>query len=249
MASVLRVLRPAAGRSLVRPTAATADRLWRPLVRTRVAFGAPRQFMSSLSWASSSQLTLLQQHPPAHQFFHRGPPKRFFSAAAASPVADEAVAEAGEPAFPVTLAPSAYQRLKELETQLGHPVTLRLLVDAGGCEGFSYKFTMEKEELDPEVDRVIDPALAISSWNEAEHASKGKRRRAQAVTEGEDPAAVEVREPIASRLVVDDSSINFLRGATIGYTQDLIKSVFEVVHNPNVDSTCGCNTSFSVGMS
>lgn len=44
-------------------------------------------------------------------------------------------------------------------------------------------------------------------------------------------------------LVVDEVSINYLRGATIDYVEDLMGSGFKI-ENPNAVSTCGCGSSF-----
>ena len=71
------------------------------------------------------------------------------------------------------------------------------------------------------------------------------------------------------RLVTDDVSFEFVRGATVDFSQELIKSAFEVgraadcvpldkywsrvisclavqvVNNPNAEKGCGCGTSFA----
>jgi iron-sulfur cluster assembly accessory protein len=44
-------------------------------------------------------------------------------------------------------------------------------------------------------------------------------------------------------VVVDEVSINYLRGATIDYVDDLMGSGFKI-ENPNAVSTCGCGSSF-----
>lgn len=46
-------------------------------------------------------------------------------------------------------------------------------------------------------------------------------------------------------LLVDSMSIQYLTGAEIDYQEKLEGSQF-VIHNPNVTSTCGCGSSFSV---
>ena len=50
----------------------------------------------------------------------------------------------------------------------------------------------------------------------------------------------------APRVVVDAQSLNYMRGATIDYTQEMIKSSFEVRNNPQSESACGCGSSFAV---
>jgi len=46
-------------------------------------------------------------------------------------------------------------------------------------------------------------------------------------------------------VLVDQASLEFLRGAKIDFVNDLIGQSFKVI-NPNATSSCGCGTSFSV---
>lgn len=46
-------------------------------------------------------------------------------------------------------------------------------------------------------------------------------------------------------VLIDSMSIQYLTGAEIDYTEDLVGSQF-VVRNPNASTTCGCGSSFSV---
>ena len=43
---------------------------------------------------------------------------------------------------------------------------------------------------------------------------------------------------------MDAISYEFVRGSTIDYVEEMIKSSFEVVKNPQADATCGCGASF-----
>ncbi len=45
------------------------------------------------------------------------------------------------------------------------------------------------------------------------------------------------------KVVVDEISINYLRGATIDYIDEIMGSGFKI-DNPNAVSTCGCGNSF-----
>ncbi|CAI5962459.1 unnamed protein product [Closterium sp. NIES-64] len=47
------------------------------------------------------------------------------------------------------------------------------------------------------------------------------------------------------RLVVDNVSLLFVDGATVDYTDELIRSSFQVISNPNSASSCGCGASFT----
>ena len=46
-------------------------------------------------------------------------------------------------------------------------------------------------------------------------------------------------------IVVDSISMQYLRGSTIDYKDDIMGSNF-VVSNPNAETSCGCGSSFSV---
>jgi iron-sulfur cluster assembly accessory protein len=48
-----------------------------------------------------------------------------------------------------------------------------------------------------------------------------------------------------ARILIDPMSLDFLKGAEIDFTDDLIGQAFKV-NNPNATSSCGCGTSFSV---
>jgi iron-sulfur cluster insertion protein len=47
-----------------------------------------------------------------------------------------------------------------------------------------------------------------------------------------------------SKILIDATSIQYLRGATVDYKEDLQGSQF-VITNPNAQSTCGCGSSFN----
>ncbi|MFT3977544.1 MAG: iron-sulfur cluster insertion protein ErpA [Sphingomonas bacterium] len=54
-----------------------------------------------------------------------------------------------------------------------------------------------------------------------------------------------VAETDGVKLVVDDVSIDLVRGASVDYVESLGGAAFRV-ENPNAASGCGCGTSFSV---
>ncbi len=47
------------------------------------------------------------------------------------------------------------------------------------------------------------------------------------------------------KILIDNTSLNFLKGSELDFVNDIIGSYFKV-SNPNASSTCGCGTSFSV---
>jgi iron-sulfur cluster insertion protein len=58
-----------------------------------------------------------------------------------------------------------------------------------------------------------------------------------------EPGDTEIHEGDAL-VVVDEQSMDLLKGATLDYVEDLSGSRF-VVNNPNATATCGCGVSFS----
>ncbi|MEQ8193459.1 MAG: iron-sulfur cluster insertion protein ErpA [Rhodospirillales bacterium] len=52
-------------------------------------------------------------------------------------------------------------------------------------------------------------------------------------------------ENAGAKVVVDDTSLDLLKGAELNYIEDLMGSYF-AFQNPNAASTCGCGTSFSI---
>ena len=122
----------------------------------------------------------------------------------------------------LTITQSCIARIQQLASQRPNPnsIYLRLYVDAGGCSGFQYKFLLLSEDdtnpSDDEEDGTIDPDEDI------------------------------VYTIDGARLVIDQTSLELLRGSTIDYVQEMIRSSFAVVNNPNSESACGCGSSFAV---
>ncbi|KAG0466976.1 hypothetical protein HPP92_018556 [Vanilla planifolia] len=48
------------------------------------------------------------------------------------------------------------------------------------------------------------------------------------------------------KLVVDDISYEFVKGATVDYVEELIRSAFQVTSNPSAVGGCSCKASFMV---
>lgn len=101
---------------------------------------------------------------------------------------------------------------------------LRVFVDAGGCSGFTYQFELDTDtNLNPNEDIVFtESSLSLSS----------------------SPVTTSAATP--ARVVIDRGSLLLLKGSTIDYVQEMIKSTFEVRDNPQSESACGCGSSFAV---
>ena len=93
---------------------------------------------------------------------------------------------------------------------------LRVYVDAGGCSGFQYQF---------EIDHELDLEEGDDS---------------------EDLVIVENSETKSPIVVVDETSLEYMKGSTLDYVQEMIKSSFEIRDNPQSESACGCGSSFAM---
>ncbi|XP_007521785.2 iron-sulfur cluster assembly 2 homolog, mitochondrial [Erinaceus europaeus] len=55
-----------------------------------------------------------------------------------------------------------------------------------------------------------------------------------------------VFEQGGARVVVDSDSLAFVKGAQVDFSQELIRSSFQVLKNPQAQQGCSCGSSFSV---
>lgn len=63
--------------------------------------------------------------------------------------------------------------------------------------------------------------------------------------DGEQTSDDKVYEFHGAKLVVDETSLDLLKGSQIDFVDDLMAKSFRIT-NPNAASTCGCGTSFSI---
>lgn len=49
-----------------------------------------------------------------------------------------------------------------------------------------------------------------------------------------------------SRVVVDKNSLEFLKGATVDYHAELIRTGFKILSNPRAEQGCSCGSSFAL---
>ncbi|KAJ9151978.1 Iron-sulfur assembly protein 2 [Pleurostoma richardsiae] len=136
------------------------------------------------------------------------------------------------------ITPRAAKRLSQIMTKDGNPqLALRIQVESGGCHGFQYLMSLV----------TLPPALPQSSE--------------VAASEGESDSAV-IREDdtifaytpeeqgsadlTAPKIILDQPSLELLKGSKVDFTMELIGSQFKIVDNPLATSSCGCGTSFDI---
>ncbi|KAL0347051.1 UNVERIFIED_CONTAM: Iron-sulfur assembly protein IscA-like 2, mitochondrial [Sesamum calycinum] len=91
----------------------------------------------------------------------------------------------------VRMTDSCVRRMKELQAEEASQRLLRLSIEAGGCSGFQYNFSLDNKINDD--DRIF--------------------------------------EQDGVKLVVDNVSFDFVKGATVDYVEELIRSAFQVSTN------------------
>lgn len=62
----------------------------------------------------------------------------------------------------------------------------------------------------------------------------------------DDDIVFEAADGTGAKVVMDEPSLELLKGSKIDYTMELIGSQFKVVGNPAASSSCGCGTSFDI---
>lgn len=62
----------------------------------------------------------------------------------------------------------------------------------------------------------------------------------------EDDTVFEAGDGSGARVVMDEPSLELLKGSRVDYTMELIGSQFKIVGNPAATSSCGCGTSFDI---
>ncbi|XP_055816599.1 iron-sulfur assembly protein IscA-like 2, mitochondrial [Solanum dulcamara] len=106
----------------------------------------------------------------------------------------------------VVMTENCVRRIKELQAGEHKEKMLRLSVEAGGCSGFQYEFSLDDKANSD--DRIF--------------------------------------EHDGVKLVVDNVSFDFVKGATVDYVEELIRSAFQVSTNPSAVGGCSCKSSFMV---
>jgi iron-sulfur cluster assembly accessory protein len=117
----------------------------------------------------------------------------------------------------INITPRASHRLKAIAEKDANPsLALRVSVESGGCHGFQYLMSL----------------IDVKDIDAAE----------DSVFENEEDAGEQYRP----KVVMDEPSLELLKGSNVDYTMELIGSQFKVTGIPGAQSSCGCGTSFDI---
>ncbi|KAI9791024.1 MAG: hypothetical protein M1833_001714 [Piccolia ochrophora] len=125
--------------------------------------------------------------------------------------------ETGAPML-ITITRRASQRLAEIMKSDDNPaLALRITVESGGCHGFQYLMSL--------TSTTASGAGGVSA---------------------DEDTVFEAGDGSGAKVVMDEPSLELLKGSKVDYTMELIGSQFKIVDNPLATSSCGCGTSFDV---
>jgi iron-sulfur cluster assembly 2 len=122
-------------------------------------------------------------------------------------------------------------------------LALRIQVESGGCHGFQYLMSLVTlpDTIPPE------PATAAeASQHPGDGAGSGEVREDDTIftytpEEGQQPDLKG-----GAKIILDQPSLDLLKGSKVDFTMELIGSQFKIVDNPLATSSCGCGTSFDI---
>ncbi|KAH7244327.1 uncharacterized protein BKA55DRAFT_573657 [Fusarium redolens] len=126
----------------------------------------------------------------------------------------------------------AAKRLNKIMEKDGNPnLALRIQVESGGCHGFQYLMSL-----------VTLPAKDAAEWSSIVNEDD---TIFQYIPDDADPATTSEEGP---KIILDEPSLDLLKGSKVDFTMELIGSQFKITDNPLATSSCGCGTSFDIKM-
>jgi iron-sulfur cluster assembly accessory protein len=127
----------------------------------------------------------------------------------------------------ITITPRAAHRLQKIaETDKNPDLALRVTVESGGCHGFQYLMSLTNaKDANMEEDSIFENGDVVNKSTEGGEAASYK-----------------------AKVIMDEPSLELLKGSSVDYTMELIGSQFKVTGIPGAKSSCGCGTSFDISV-
>lgn len=125
-------------------------------------------------------------------------------------------------------------------------LALRIQVESGGCHGFQYLMSLVTL---PESLPSAPPQAAAPSEHPGEGSESGAIREDDTIftyAAETDAQAAGTEVSGAPKIILDQPSLELLKGSKVDFTMELIGSQFKIVDNPLATSSCGCGTSFDI---
>lgn len=148
------------------------------------------------------------------------------------------------PVYSLTNLALLRQRLTEIMSKDNNPqLALRIQVESGGCHGFQYLMSLVTL---PEKIPTQPAAAAEASEHPGEGASSGEVREDDTIFTYTPEEGKQADLNGGAKIILDQPSLDLLKGSKVDFTMELIGSQFKIVDNPLATSSCGCGTSFDI---
>ncbi|OAQ92497.1 iron sulfur cluster assembly-related protein [Purpureocillium lilacinum] len=129
------------------------------------------------------------------------------------------------------ITPRAAKRLSDIMKKDDNPnLALRIQVESGGCHGFQYLMSL-----------VTIPTEGAEEWSSVVNED-------DSIFQYTPDEAESMPSANSARIILDEPSLDLLKGSKVDFTTELIGSQFKIVDNPYATSSCGCGTSFDIKM-
>lgn len=109
-------------------------------------------------------------------------------------------------------------------------LALKIQVESGGCHGFQYLMSL--------ITLPTTSDTTSGDWSSFE----------DDVVFEYLPDEAEASTPVLGgpKVLIDQPSLDLLKGSKVDFTMELIGSQFKITDNPYASSSCGCGTSFDI---
>lgn len=210
------------------PSASLAPQIQQRTLQFRSSFALPasRRTISNTArlYKPPSTETISNSSPP--------PPPKGPTTSTTKTILNPRVDDETGQLMTIEITPRASKRLNQIMTKDSNPhLCLRVNVESGGCHGFQYLMSLTStSKISAEEDTLF------IAYEYADLLGEGGNPGWQSLAEGK------------PKVVMDEPSLELLKGSKIDFTQELIGSQFKIVDNPRASSSCGCGTSFDVKM-